>query len=198
MNDNDKKQFAEILAMAAEATGYAITDTTYKTYWALLKDKMSIEQFNEAIQGHLFDPDEGMFFPKPANRIKQLMGTSKQQEQNLQAKAELAWQAVEGEIRAVGSYGSPRIEDGLALAAIKSLGGWVHICGTTTDKMTWLRKEFIASYLNYENTPVELLPEHLPGRFEIENAKKKGDSQGLKSIGSIMQKLNDQRNKEQF
>lgn len=196
MNDNDKKQFAEILAMAAEATGYAITDTTYKTYWALLKDKMNIDQFNQAIQGHLFDPDEGMFFPKPANLIKQLLGTSKQQEQNLQAKAELAWQAVEGEIRAVGSYGSPRIEDGLALAAIKSLGGWVHICGTTTDKMTWLRKEFIASYLNYENTPVELLPEHLPGRFEIENAKKKGSSQGLKSIGNIMQKLNDQRNKE--
>lgn len=175
--------------MAAEATGYAITDTTYKTYWALLKDKMDIQQFNDSVQGHLFDPNDGMFFPKPANLIKQLTGTSKQIEQSLQAKAELAWQAVEGEIRSVGSYGSPRIDDGLALAAIKALGGWVHICMTTTDKMTWLRKEFIASYLNYENTPVELLPESLPGRIQIENAKKKGDGQGMKSIGNIMKKL---------
>ncbi len=189
MNDNDKKQFAEILAMAAEATGYAITDTTYKTYWTLLKDKMDINQFNDSVQGHLFDPNDGMFFPKPANLIKQLTGTSKQIEQNLQSKAELAWQAVEGEIRRTGSYGSPQIDDGLALAAIKSLGGWVHICGTTTDKMTWLRKGFISSYLNYENTPVELLPASLPGRIEIENAKKKGDGQGMKSIGSIMKKL---------
>lgn len=189
MNDNDKKQFAEILAMAAEATGYSITDTTYKTYWALLKDKMDIQQFNDSVQGHLFDPNDGMFFPKPANLIKQLTGTSKQIEQSLQAKAELAWQAVEGEIRAVGSYGSPRIDDGLALAAIKALGGWVHICMITTDKMTWLRKEFIASYLNYENTPVELLPESLPGRIQIENAKKKGDGQGMKSIGNIMKNL---------
>lgn len=194
MNDSDKKQFAEILAMAAEATGYAITDTTYKTYWSLLKDKITIEQFSDAIQGHLFDTDEGMYFPKVANITKQLIGTSKQIEQSLQSKAELAWQSVEGEIRRTGSYGSPQIDDGLALAAIKSLGGWVHLCGTTTDKMTWLRKEFIASYMNYERTPVELLPKSLPGRIEIENAKKKGASQGMKSISDLILRLGGNEN----
>lgn len=180
--------------MAAEATGYAITDTTYKTYWSLLKDKMDIQQLNDAVHAHLFDPNDGMFFPKPANLVKQIVGTSKQIEQNLQSKAELAWQVVEGEIRRTGSYGSPDVDDGLALAAIKALGGWVYICSTTTDKMTWLRKEFISSYLNYENTPVELLPERLPGRIEIENEKKKGNGQGMKSIGNIMKKLDDNRN----
>lgn len=180
MNDHDKKQFAEILAMAAEATGYQITDTTYKTYWALLKDKMDIEQFSNAIQGHLFDPQEGMFFPKPANLIKQLTGTRKEQEQTLEDQANLAWACVEDNIHKVGSWGSPKIDDGFALAAIKSMGGWVYICSLTKDKLTWAKKEFVAAYKSYSSTPVEQLPENLPGRVLIENAKKKG--QGVKSI----------------
>lgn len=194
MIEQDKKKFAELLTVAAEATGYQISDITYKTYWAVLND-LSIEDFERAINTHLLDPNDGMFFPKPANIVKQLLGTEKQQTQNLQAKAEMAWQAVEGEIRRTGSWGSPKIDDGLALAAIKSLGGWSYICSLTMDKMTWLRKEFISSYQNYSTTPVEFLPQSLPGRIQIENARKSGNGQGIKTIQQLLGKAKDENNK---
>lgn len=194
MIDSDKKKFAELLTIAAEATGFQISDTTYKTYWAILKN-LSISDFEQAINSHLLDPNDGMFFPKPANIIKQITGTEKQQAQSLQSKAEMAWQVVEGEIRRTGSWGSPRIDDGLALAAVKSLGGWSYICSLTMDKMTWLRKEFISSYQNYSTTPVELLPQSLPGRAQIENARKSGNGQGLKTLKQLVGKTQDENNK---
>lgn len=187
MNEQDKKQFAETLAIAAEATGFQISDSTYKTYWALLKD-LELNQFQQAVNAHLLDPEQGMFFPKPANIMRHITGTAKEQQQSLVSQAELAWQAVEGEIRRTGRYGSPKIDDGLALAAIKGMGGWSHLCGLNTDKLTWARKEFISTYQNYSTTPIELLPKSLPGLIDIENAKRENPN-GLKHIADISKKL---------
>ena len=188
MNKENFNEFRTVLLGIGEMYDKPISKSLGELWWQLMTD-ISIEEFKHAVSAHMNDPDQGMFMPKPANIIKQVSGTEKQQVQNLTTQAELAWQAVEGEIRRTGSYGSPRINDGLALAAIKALGGWSHICSTTTDKMTWMRKEFIASYQNYSTTPVELLPESLPGRIEIENAKKNGTGQGMKVLGELMSKV---------
>ena len=188
MNKENFNEFRTVLLGIGEMYEKTISKSLGELWWQLMTD-ISIEEFKLAVSAHMNDPDQGMFMPKPANIIKQVSGTEKQQVQNLTTQAELAWQAVEGEIRRTGSYGSPRINDGLALAAIKALGGWGHICSTTTDKMTWMRKEFISSYQNYSTTPVELLPESLPGRIEIENAKKNGTGQGMKVLGELMSKI---------
>lgn len=190
MIDQDKKKFAEVLTIAAEATGFQMSDSTYKTYWAIL-NRLSIEDFELAISKHLLDPNDGMFFPKPANIMKQLEGTTKQKEQSLESRAEIAWQTVEGEISRIGSYGALELEDCLALASVRAMGGWKYLCSLTMDKMTWARKEFISSYKNYENTPLEALPNKLPGRIDIENAKKNGSGQGIHGVSDLIKKLQD-------
>jgi len=47
-----------------------------------------------------------MFSPKPANITKMIQGTTKQNEQNIESEAELAWTSILNAIRGVGSYGS--------------------------------------------------------------------------------------------
>jgi hypothetical protein len=129
--------------------------------------------------------DNGQFFPKTADFMRQINGTTKQNDQQLEDKADMAWLTITGEIKRVGSYGSLKMEDKQALAAVKSLGGWKFICSKTEAELVWLHKEFIATYKNFENTPVEALPNNLPGRILLENAKKKGESLeggGLKSL----------------
>lgn len=186
MDRSDSNKFKEVITAINITYGEEFTQAKTILWWNIFK-QYSIGEFETSVYKHMSDPDHGMYSPKPANIIKFITGTAKQSEQALTSAAELAWESVEGEIRAVGSYGSPRIDDGLALAAIKSLGGWVHLCGTTYDKMPWIRKEFIASYQNYAITPVEFLPKALPGRIEIENAKKNGAGEGMKAIGTAFE-----------
>jgi hypothetical protein len=180
MTENDGNKFKELITAINVTYGEEFTQPQTLLWWNMFKP-YPIEAFEQAVYQHMADPDQGMFSPKPANIMKFITGTTKQNEQALEDKAELAWHVIEGEIRRIGSYGSLKMEDKQALAAVQALGGWKHLCSLTTDQMVWAHKEFIAAYQNYERTPVEALPDKLPGRVALENHKAE-QSQGLKHI----------------
>ena len=123
---------------------------------------------------HMQNPDSGQFFPKPADLIRQLSGTSKQQEAAIEDKASIAWACIERDIRRIGSYGTLKMDDKQALAAVKAIGGWQSLCQTETSKMEWKRKEFIRMYETFERTPLDALPASLPGRIEMSEKKEQG------------------------
>ncbi|ABV74322.1 hypothetical protein BA3_0037 [Thalassomonas phage BA3] len=180
MTENDGNKFKELITAINVTYGEEFTQPQTLLWWNMFKP-YPIEAFEQAVYQHMADPDQGMFSPKPANIMKFITGTTKQNEQALEDKAELAWHVIEGEIRRIGSYGSLKMEDKQALAAVQALGGWKHLCGLTTDQMVWAHKEFIAAYQNYERTPAHALPDKLPGRVALENHKAE-QSQGLKHI----------------
>lgn len=180
MNSNDQTRFKELVTSIADTYSKEFTPTELKLWWNMFKP-YSIEAFEQAVYQHIACPDSGMFAPKPADIMKFITGTTKQNEQAIEDKAELAWQVIEGEIRRIGSYGSLKMEDKQALAAVQALGGWKHLCSLTNDQMVWAHKEFVSTYQNYERTPVEALPDKLPGRVALENHKAE-QSQGLKHI----------------
>lgn len=180
MTENDGNKFKELITAINVTYGEEFTQPQTLLWWNMFKP-YPIEAFEQAVYQHMADPDQGMFSPKPANIMKFITGTTKQNEQALEDKAELAWHVIEGEIRRIGSYGSLKMEDKQALAAVQALGGWKHICSLTSDQMVWAHKEFISVYQNYERTPVEALPDKLPGRVALENHKAE-QSQGLKHI----------------
>lgn len=181
MQHEDQARYKELMAMIATNYEVEFKPPQIKLWWNLFKP-YPIETFENAVYQHIQDPDQGMFSPKPANIMKFIKGTEKQIAQSIEDQAELAWHVIEGEIKRVGSWGSLKMEDKQALAAVKAIGGWQKLCSLTTDKMTWAHKEFIAAYKTYSRTPVEALPDKLPGRALLENTKKKGQDQGLKSI----------------
>ena len=184
MQKHDEEEFKKVMLGLGEYYDKPITESLIKIYGYDLKP-LTMEQFKQAASLHRMNTDNGQFFPKTADLMRHINGTSKQAEQQLEDKADIAWLTITGEVKRVGSWGSLKMEDKQALAAVKSLGGWKFICSKTEAELVWLHKEFIATYKNFERTDVNLLPNKLPGRVLLENAKKNGESLeggGLKAI----------------
>lgn len=173
MKNEDKRAFFDLMMAAGEVYGREVTQPMAAIYFSALAN-VSIEQVQEAMMAHMQNPDSGQFFPKPADLIKQMTGTTKQQDAAIEDRAAVAWACIERDIRRIGSYGTLKLDDKQALATVKAMGGWQSICQTETSKMEWKRKEFIRMYETFERTPLEALPSSLPGRIELSEVKAAG------------------------
>lgn len=173
MQEQDKSAFRDMMMAAGEVYGREITKPLLQMYFAALA-QAGIDQVQAAMMAHMQNPDSGQFFPKPADLIKQMTGTTKQQDAAIEDKAAIAWACIERDIRRIGSYGTLKLDDKQALATVKAMGGWQSICQTEISKMEWKRKEFIRMYEAFERTPLEALPSSLPGRIELSEVKRSG------------------------
>lgn len=166
MDDSDKKKFAQQMMIAAEIYEKEISKEKLQIYFATLIN-YPIDAVVHGIQSHMRDTKHGTFFPKPADIVRHIEAAGVSQED----RSELAWMEIENAIRMIGSYGTLKLEDKVALAAVKSLGSWKDLCMTDIDKMQWKRKEFIEAYKTFSNTPLEMLPKSLPGIEELHNQR---------------------------
>ena len=173
MKNEDKRAFFDLMMAAGEVYGREVTQPMAAIYFSALAN-VSIEQVQEAMMAHMQNPDSGQFFPKPADLIKQMTGTTKQQDAAIEDKAAIAWACIERDIRRIGSYGTLKLDDKQALATVKAMGGWQSICQTETSKMEWRRKEFIRMYETFERMPLDALPSSLPGLVELSEVKRSG------------------------
>ena len=110
--------------------------------------ELDIDEVKFGAKCHRQDPKHGTFFPKPADIIRHLQ-TGKL---SATEKAELAWAQIEREIRVTGSYGSLKLDDKQALAALKAFTSWKALCSMPSDKLTWAKKEFMSMYSTYDKT----------------------------------------------
>jgi len=81
------------------------------------------------------------FFPKPVEIINLITGG--QEDRSL-----TAWYKVSTAIKKHGHYSTIDFGDPLIVRAITLLGGWSQICGTNSDDMVWVQKEFERVYKN--------------------------------------------------
>ena len=172
MLDSDKDKFCELLEGIADVFSSAkkvnVTVPMLQVYFMSLNE-YSYQQVEWAIGEHLKDPVDGKFFPKPANIISHLQTS----EVSTEDKGLLAWGQIIREMRRIGAYGSLELDDKQALAAIKAVKSWKDLCAMPEKDLTWAKKEFLANYKTYENTPLELLPSSLPGLAELHEHKNK-------------------------
>uniref|UniRef100_UPI0035C756C8 hypothetical protein n=1 Tax=Marinobacter sp. TaxID=50741 RepID=UPI0035C756C8 len=105
MISQDQNKFKELITVMSETYGEEFTPAKLKLWWNLFKPH-SIETFEQALYAHIACPDAGMFSPKPANLMKFINGTSKEQQQLVEDRAEIAWACIEREISRIGSYGT--------------------------------------------------------------------------------------------
>ena len=191
MISQDQNKFKELITVMSETYGEEFTPAKLKLWWNLFKP-YPIETFEQALYAHIACPDAGMFSPKPANLMKFINGTSKDQQQLVEDRAEMAWACIEREISRIGSYGTLELEDKQAIAAVKAIGGWRALCMCTYDQLVWKKKEFMSAYDTYERTPLEHLPNKLPGLIELSEHKQE-QQQGMKSL---MDGLENYRNRK--
>lgn len=183
MIDSDKRAFQEMMVGVGELYGKPVSKPLLTIYFAALAP-YTVDQVAHGLGKHTADVTHGTFMPKPADIIRQIESGKTSPEQ----RAEMAWMTIEREMSRIGAYGSLKMDDLQALAAVKSLGSWRELCHTDIDKLAWKRKEFIAAYANFENTPIEALPHHLAGMIEVDRSKKSGKT-GTMSLTDIAKKL---------
>ena len=176
MNDSDKKDFAELMVGNGEMYNKAVSKSLMQIYFDTLAS-YSIEDVKKGFGAHSLDAKHGTFFPKPADIVRHLTANEISNEE----LAELAWAQVIREIRRTGSYGTLKLDDKQAIAAVKSLGSWSQLCGSTESEMTWKKKEFISMYETYSRTPIEMLPSSLPGRIGLVEHKRE-ENESFKRI----------------
>jgi len=178
MLDSDKENFKMLMVGVGELYNKEITKPLLRIYFSALVQH-SIEDVERGLSCHTMDLKHGTYFPKPADIArhvsKDVLSTDE--------KAELAWSQVNGEISRIGSYGSLNLEDKQAMAAVRALGTWKDLCATEVTKMDFKKREFMAIYKTYENTPVDMLPSKLPGLIELQEHKEK-EAQSLQQLMS--------------
>jgi len=157
MNTEDKNKFKEIMTMISINYNEEINLPKLKLWWTLF-NHYPIQAFEKAVYAHITCPDSGMFSPKPANITKMIQGTTKQNEQNIESEAELAWTSILNAIRGVGSYGSPKFKNPKVAATINAMINWSQLCGCTVSDLDWKKKEFISLYSTITTTELERLP----------------------------------------
>lgn len=170
MINSDKQQFHQLMLGVGETYGKKITEPLMDIYFNSLQG-YEIDDVTKAFSAHLVCAKHGTFFPKPADLVR-IMDIG---QPSTEERAELVWMTIEKKISSIGAYGTLKLDDLQALAAVKSLGSWRDLCHTDIDKLQWKRKEFIAAYANFENTPIEALPHHLAGMIEADRTKKASD-----------------------
>lgn len=186
MQESDKADFKMIMVGIGELYNKEITKPLMRIYFSSLTS-YSLHDVEQGVNAHTMDAKHGSFFPKPADIVRHLQTSEISQED----KAMLAWSQVIREIRRTGSYGTLKLDDKQALAAVKALGSWQQLCNSTETEMTWKKKEFMNIYETYEKTPLDMLPNSMPGRFDLIDHK----NEQSESFKRISDGIDDYRNK---
>jgi len=194
MKSEDYNKFKTVIAGMCEVYDRVPSEVLLQVFWEDFKE-LTIDEFSKAVSDHRKDPDQGMFFPKTANLMKQIKGSSKQQHRSIEERAELAWSEITTHLQRKGPYKTFTSKDGVSLAAFHAVGGMSKLSTADYEKMTWIKKEFISMYETYEKTPLENLPQNIMGLEDLQ--KHKLEQQGrLTDIFSIASDLIDKASTE--
>ena len=137
------------------------TEALSEAYWLGCSD-MSAADWRSAVMRSIREGDGRL--PSPRT-LRELGG-----EISPENRAITAWATVRQTVRRHGSYRSIDFEDPAINAAIRSMGGWVALCGKPSDEFdTWARKEFERQYRAWSEMPGTEMARRLVGIAEAEN-----------------------------
>ncbi len=147
MKPEDKNRFKELLVSLGELYDKSISANLATLYWHDFSE-YPINVFEKAVSDHRKDPDQGMFFPKPAHLMRQIEGTTKNKQNALEAKALSAWNEFVKHLRLRGHREPFKIEDGAALAALRAMGGMSKLALLKETEIEWAGKDFTKLYID--------------------------------------------------
>ncbi len=143
MNQSDQARFAALLTDVLAFYGQAVSGFALSVWWEACKG-FEYEAVQRALSRHATDPERGMFAPKPADVVRQVQGTPTD-------RAARAWSVTLDAASRVGAYTDVVFDDPIIHAAIEDMGGWVALCRTDTDRLSYLQHRFTEAYRAYAN-----------------------------------------------
>ena len=164
MINQDKPLFAALLTTMGEIYQTPIKSTISELYWQALKD-YSWQEVEFAFKQHVLHPEQGRFFPKPADIIGLL-------HKKVTDRAEKAWEKVERAIRELGVYRAVAFDDPVIHCVLSQLISWVPLCQSTQKQLTHYAKRFQTLYTTLAK--ISILPNYPPyfrGLIEMNNSQ---------------------------
>ncbi len=141
MRPTDRNEFAALLTAALAYYRQDMTPFTLEVWWTGCAN-FDLEQVRKALTAHATDPDKGQFAPKVADLVRILGGTSTD-------RAQLAWGKAYGAMCSIGAYTDVVFDDPAIHAAITDLGGWMKLCRSSLDDLSYLQHRFCEAHRAY-------------------------------------------------
>lgn len=163
MQNHDLAKFSAMLQSIGEIYGKSISEILTDLYWRSLKC-FEFNDLKRAFEAHIYSPDGGQFFPKPADIVRFIEGSG-------ETKAMQAWAKVYKAISKVGAYQSLAFDDPLIHAVLDDMGGWVKLCATLINELPFKALEFQKRYMAFVDKPPDRYPKYCGGFIEAINAK---------------------------
>ena len=153
-----KQRFNNIIAQLSVNYQKKLTEADIANFRIML-DRWGIDRFERAVTDHMFDPEDGRFFPNIANIAKQAEGEAKD-------KARSSFSLIVNEMSRVGWCGTPRL-DHITQAVVIALGGWHKLCKAQYDELPALERKFVERYTEYDKMTLKTIPDGLPGAKQL-------------------------------
>ena len=166
MLKKDIKRFLEVMTGVSEVYGRKFTDSVMDIYFKSLA-QYDIETVVTAISIHVKSPDNGQFFPKPADIIRMIGGSS-------QDCSHIAWSKVDKAVRRIGTHETVVFDDSMIHMVLSDMGGWVALGEKDDKEWPFVAKDFKERYHAYKSRQVVSVnyPGKLIGQHEANNGRK--------------------------
>jgi hypothetical protein len=143
MNADDRERFAELLTDVLAFYGQRLSQFGMSVWWQACQP-FEFESVQRALSRHAMDPERGQFAPKPADLVRQLVGTPTD-------RAARAWSVVLDAASRVGAYSDVVFDDAIIHVVVDDLGGWPALCRTESERLSYAQHRFIEAYRAYTN-----------------------------------------------
>lgn len=143
MRHEDRRQFHAMMIALAEYYGRELSDGVTDMYWNGL-EQHDLDAVRTAFNRHTSSPDSGQFFPKIADVVKMLAGST-------QDTALRAWAKVDRAVRHAGTYSDVAFDDALIHRVINDMGGWIALGAKTETEWPFTAREFENRYRGYKS-----------------------------------------------
>ena len=158
----DRKPFRAMLEAVAALYARDLSADVMALYWSALQ-AFDLAAVRAALDRHVKNPDAGQFFPKPADLIRMLEGTTVD-------SAAQAWAKCERAMRSVGGHVDVVFDDATIHRVVEDMGGWPKLCMTLEADLPFRAKDFQTLYRGYAlRREIPSHPPRLLGRFSTQN-----------------------------
>lgn len=166
MRSEDLEKFSQIMTGLSELYGKDVSGFMLDIYFQALSS-FSIEAIDSAVSAHVRNPDTGQFFPKPADIVRLISGTSRD-------AGQIAWTKVDKAVRGVGPWETVCFDDQIIHKVISDMGGWIQLGDKDESEWPFVAKDFQERYRAYKSrgAAIENYPQKLIGEHEASNNKK--------------------------
>ena len=158
MNNNDIKNFAQLLLMIGEYFKQEISENLTEIYYRGLEN-YELSEVEKAINKHL---KNSVYFPKIADLVKLIDGSDDD-------KAYQAWLKVNDALDRYDYYDTVVFDDRLIMKIIEDLGGWMWLSDISNKNLPFVARDFQNYYRRLLQKEFVDCPNKLIGYFEINN-----------------------------